>query len=291
VTTSASPITTAVIEATIPLPGVRAASALYPWGNRLVALQDDAWDMVFIDPHTGACEHWPLQGLGEALPKPEKPDFEAVCALTPDHLALFGSGLTAKRRSIVLVDLVSRRIKVIDAAPLYQAITDELGESPNIEGAAKVGMHLYLTHRGTGIGPNQWLVLPVWWLTNLDPETPVHIPDMVGSMAIPTSTIDGVPLGVTDIAATSRGLYLLGAAERTANAYDDGEIAGAAIGWCEEPGDEIVWTPIREADGSITHHKPEGLVIDPGGCHAWAVTDPDDADQPALLLRLRLTDA
>jgi hypothetical protein len=283
-----SPIIDATIESSRPLPGIRAGSALFPLDGYLLAVQDDAWDLVTIDPATGALEHWPLRGLGEALAKPEKPDLEAITALNDHTLAIFGSGSTPRRTSIALVDLRTREVAVVDAAPLYQVISDYLREPANIEGAAHVGSHLYLSHRGTTETPNRWIVVPAWWLTNLRPEQPARKPDLMGISTLPPADIQGVPLGVTDIAPAAHGMYLLGVAEATANAYDDGPVVGAAIGWCSEPGEPVQWTPIREADGAITRHKPEGLVVDADGRHAWAITDPDDADQPAVLLRLRL---
>jgi hypothetical protein len=288
-TPATPPFTTATITETHPLNGVRAGSSLARWDKRLIAAQDDAWDLAVIDPQSGAIAHFPLQGQGEHLEKPEKPDFEAMTIVDGHTLVLFGSGSTAKRRNVVLVDLHTRNVRIVDASPLYSAIMDRMGETPNIEGAACADQHLYLSHRGTGGYPNRWIVLPVWWLKNLDPSHPAPKPAMMGVTAIPTVAIHGVPLGVTDMTATEAGIIVLGAAEATSNAYDDGAVAGAAIGWCAEPGTPVYWTPIREADGTVTHHKPEGIVVDFDGGHAWVITDPDDGDQAALLLRLALT--
>lgn len=266
------PFRQAVVESLVPLDGLSAGAALYPWGGRLVAVRDDAWELAYVDPHSGACETWPFRGEAALA----KADFRAVAALTPDYLVLFGSGAMATRQAVVLADLAGRRLSVLEAAPLYAAIGEELGETPNLVAAVRVDQYVYVAHRSPADGTLQWLVLPAWWLTHLDPERPAPIPPMVGSLPVSDSAV-----GLTDVAATERGLYLLG----TGPVPDGGETA-PRLGWCVAPGDPITWVPIRDDAGSLRHHRLAGLVLDPGACHAWTVAADDEGAAQMLCLAL-----
>jgi len=256
---------------------VRAGSGLVRHGSRLLAIQDDAWEGIWIEPASGALEPAALGPRTAALPKALKPDFEAVFA-APDALYAVGSGATAHRCNIVRLDPGSGA-RVIPAVPLFEAIARSLGGVPNIEGAIHAGARVLLFNRGAAGVPNA--VLAVAYERLRRGEGPV-----LHAARWDLGAIDGIPLTFTDAAALPDGrIVYLAAAENTPDAVADGPVVGAAVGIIE--GDAARWNVLLEADGSPSRRKVEGLALDDarGG---WLLTDPDDAARPAELCRLEL---
>lgn len=263
-----------------PLPGVRAGSGLAWWGASLIAVQDDAYSAVRIDPATRRTAAIVLEGHGQALPKSEKPDFEAIAPDARGRLWLFGSGSAERRRRMAILDLNAGAVGLSDAGAIYDAVAAAIGGTPNIEGAVFVGEVLRLFHRGAGTAPS--LTVDV----ACDPERG-PLPCVVGSTAYDLGRVGAVPLTFTDATAYQGGVIAyLAVAEDTPNAIDDGPVVGAAIGFLSPNG--ASWSPILEADGMPSVRKFEGIALTPEGDGAWVITDPDDPDKPAELCRLAI---
>jgi hypothetical protein len=272
-----------VVEAH-PLPGVRAGSALWRSGERLLAVQDDAWSAVWIDPHTRELQPLVFDGDGGPLPKREKPDFEAAVAMPDGSVCLLGSGSRRGRCRIIHWRPEGKpALDVFDGDAIYGAVQQQLqlAHRPNIEGGCVLGKKLRLFHRGAGGRPSATIDLPLRVLNGAAPQILAHCWYKLGEIA-------GITLGFTDASVIdeTRVLYLA-AAENSGDAIADGPVAGSAVGVIDANGAR--WTRLIEADGRPSLRKVEGLALDPGGLSGWLLTDPDDPEIPAELCRLQLS--
>jgi hypothetical protein len=262
--------------------GVRAGSALLALDGRLLAIADDTYTLARIAAN-GAVTHQVLAGTGEALPKARKPDFEAAAVAPDGSVWLIGSGSTSARYALVhLSGPGHTRHRQYDGTALYLALAEAIGGDPNIEGAVFVDDRLLLLHRSTGMAADLLLDLPAHALVS------GHPPRAAVRARIAPAGLGGVPAHGTDLAATADGrLVWLAAAEETDDPVLDGPVAGVLLGVLD--GDGARCAPITEADGSPSTRKAEGLVLDADLRGGWAITDRDDPDQPADLLRLEIS--
>ena len=274
----------AVLEAVYALPGVRAGSALLKVGARLVAIQDDAYRVVWIGLPERSLSSLILKGDGAPLEKREKPDFESA-VVARDSIFLFGSGSKKNRCEVAELPAPYSTVRIRTREDLFDAVERALDipKRPNIEGAIVDRDRLLLFHRGAGQIASAIVCLP---LDVLDHATP----RVSQVRRFDLGELQGVPLHFTDAASLRPGDFLvLAAAERTDDAIEDGAVAGSALGVVVDGESErVAWTRIVEPDGRASHRKHEGLVLDDDGRGAWTLTDPDDANRPAELCRLRL---
>ena len=248
---------------------IAAASGLARSRGRLYVAADDALALGMFEA-AGAAPGRRLRLTDEQLPsepvelKARKPDLEAVAALPAGGLVVLGSGSAPHRHRGFVVSLDGEDVRELDLRPLHDAAGRALGCEVNLEGAEWHAGALVLAHRGTAGAPSA--LVRVGW-----PELHVE-----GHEWVPAGLIGGVPSGLTDLARLPDGRLLASwAAEATDNSYDDGTVAGSAIGLLgEEP------VPL---DGDW---KVEGLWSD--GREVLMVTDADDASKPAVLLRALL---
>lgn len=274
------------VVATHTLTGVSSGSALLLVDRRLLAVHDDAFRVTWIDPLTFELEPWVLQGEGAPLRKRVKPDFEAAVMTVDGAVHLLGSGSTAKRCAIARLDVARRDVTIRDNAALYECVRGALAldTRPNIEGAVVVGERLRVFHRGVGGRPSAAVELSLGVLRGEQPRA-------LALQQIELGALDGIPLGVTDVAAIGEKQYaLVAAAEDTTDAVSDGPIAGSLLGVLATDGAHraLRWTRLMDADGRPLRRKVEGLVID-ADCHGgWILTDADDAQVPADLCRIEI---
>jgi hypothetical protein len=262
------------------LPGVGAGSGLIRAAGALIAVQDDAPAAARIDPDARTVALMPLAPDATRMAKRVKPDLEAIAAGPDGALWIFGSGSAEKRRRIARLEPATGAVTWQDAGALYDAVAAAIGETPNLEGAAAHGGGLRLFHRGAGGSCRNWVVDVA--LGPGGPSGPVR-----GAFEVDLGEVAGVPFSFTDAAALPGGRFLyLAAAEDTPDAIADGPVVGAAIGLLD--GTAVRWTPIREADGTPSVRKAEGLAPDPDLGGAWLITDPDDEARPAQLVRVVL---
>ena len=264
---------------------VRGASGLAFVGGRLVVVQDDA-SFIAVVSRDGVSSIPLARGprgrrrfevaLGNKL---DKLDLES-CIAIGDELWAFGSGSLPIREQIVRVlQGVARASK---PAAFYARLREEAGGALNLEGVALVGSELWLFHRGnTGPTDRGPCVLRVEladlrdWLDGRD-----HLPALTGVDPYDLGTIDGHRLGFTDAYGAGDRVFYLASAEASADAIEDGPIAGSQLG-------VITATEVRAA--SLGAIKAEGIALDPvRPGRAWIVTDPDDPEQPATLLEVEL---
>jgi hypothetical protein len=227
-----------------------------------------------------------------------KMDLEAAVLLPDGRLLAFGSGSARTRESIVIVE-PEIGLQVRRAPGLYARLREHCntaGAELNIEGAVIQGHRLRLFQRGNGargsLGRSGGIVLDVElaqllrWLAGRGP-----VPNVVEVLVVDLGTIDGVPFGFTDAAATNGGrIAFLACAEDSADVRNDGPILGCRFGWLDEAGAQVA--DVTEPDGRATQLKLEGIEPRPGANGVFdVVADMDRPDHPALLLGLRVSDS
>jgi hypothetical protein len=264
---------------------VRAGSALVRAGGRLLAVQDDAFEVVWIDPVARSIERASLRGDGGPLPKYKKPDFEAAFTGPDGTVIIMGSASTTNRRFIARLSIADGTSALMDAGPLYDAVEGALGTTPNIEGAALLGDVVRLLHRGSGRAAfaNASVDVPFDALSGAPPR-------VLEVMRYDLGAIAGVPLTFTDAASLGEGrLLYLAVAEDTPDAVADGPILGGAVGVLDADGAR--YTPLLHEDGAPFAGKAEGIALD-NDTHdaraAYLLTDPDSPGEPAELCRVTL---
>ncbi len=284
---------------------VRAASAVAPFGDGFLVVQDDATHAAwFVEQSGSAVRLLPavdgLEVFDEASgTKHLKPDLEAACHLTVDGqpgVLTLGSGSAAARMRWSLLRLDSGRphTVVADLSALYPVVADALSvglDALNMEGACVLDRHLRWFHRGlpsAGLPSGSVdLELDTALAAVLGRAKPESVP-VTGPRHYELGEVAGVGLAVTDAVALPGGAILVSAAaEDSPNARDDGPVVGSALVLLE--GEDVHGVcPLPVVEGALT--KVEGLMaLDAGPRHArlLSVVDGDDPDAPSLALRLR----
>lgn len=292
-----------------------------PRGRRLLVAQDDAafLALVTVDAHGRPVDVEPLTlpaGPGGARQfddapggrgnKKHKLDLEALVCLADDRgpiaVALgSGSGPARERAVLVRLDQEPAEVRVVEVPALYAALRAHPllltnNAELNLEGAALVrgaAAERMINHavvrlfqRGNGRGGVD---------ATFDLDARALLAHLEGSGPLPpflaarrwdlgtVSTNEGarVRLTFTD-ACTWRGrVYVVAAAEASPNAWDDGEVVGAAFGVLDEDGARLL--PILDEQGAPFVGKPEGLALDDDGEQGFIILDPDDPAAPAEL--------
>ena len=288
---------------------VRAASGL-TWMHiegreRLLAAQDDASFLAVIDPF-GEVPHVEAITLehvvrGQRLFEKErnnkkyKLDLEACLTLPiggEEHGVVFGSGSLSIRETLVVVS-PEGSTRIVDASALYAQFHQAKafsGSELNLEGATRIGDLIWLLQRGNGA--RKGTHHPVDAMASIRVEALVAFlageapPILENITSYELGSIDGVRLTFTDATSTPSGeLIVLMGAEASPDAIEDGDVAGAAIGRCM-PGQELMWSLLREPDGTLSRAKVEGIAPHRPGAEGryWVVVDRDMPACPAELL-------
>ena len=274
---------------------VRAASAIAPFGDGWLVVQDDATHAAWWRPGsvTAVRVTDPVDGLevfsSAAGTKHLKPDFEAACAVPGGGVLLLGSGSSPARTRMSLVRPGETPV-VADLRPVYLAVAAALGlrfDQLNLEGACLLGARLRWFQRGnpTAGTPTAGVDLDVAaLLAAVHGDAAPDSIDIEGVRRYDLGAVAGVALAVTDAVALADGRVLVSAAaEDTPNAIDDGPVTGSALALLGD-GDPV----LAEIPGAA---KVEGLAIrdsTPDGVRLHAVVDADDPDVPSRALALHL---
>jgi hypothetical protein len=225
---------------------------------------------------------------GPALRKRAKPDFEVLVALPPDRnhpygaLLAMGSGSTPHRRRGVLVVLSAdgRPLQTIqvDLEKLLFATFRSSFSEVNIEGAILTEGQLILFLRGNLGDPRNAVIRfdAVNLGEALRAGATLPKPEI---LLVDLGRIEDVPLSFTDAARVGENLLYTAVAERTANAYDDGDVAGSAIGLLSPDLDVSAHWLLAPA---IKYEGIAGAILDQG-IGVWLVSDADDPSRPSSL--------
>ncbi|MEU4563190.1 hypothetical protein AB0F72_32835 [Actinoplanes sp. NPDC023936] len=276
---------------------VRAASAIAPFGDGWLVVQDDATHAAWWrgDAITAVRVVEAVDGLEEfssaAGTKHLKPDFEAACAITADSVLLLGSGSSDARMRASLVTPGS--FTVADLTPVYHRVAEAIGgpvTDLNLEGACPAGDTLRWFQRGNAAAGTPTarvsVSLPALLSALTGGADEVKVTDM---RRYDLGTVDGVALAVTDAVTLPDGRILVSAAAEDApNAIDDGPVIASALALLDDDRVlDVAEIPLG-ADGA---YKVEGLAVAgelPGGVRLVAVVDADDTSVASSRLTLSL---
>ncbi len=283
-----------------------AASGLVRVRQRLYVVADDELHLGQFDdcssPTPSPVPGTLLRLLDGELPaskkqrKAAKPDLESLALLPPlpgcpaGALLALGSGSRPNRETGVLVALdvlgqPNGRMATVNLDTLYAPLRKRFADL-NIEGALVVSGELLLLQRGNLADAHSACIRYDWnliapWLAGLQPQPPTA----KSVQLLDLGRVDGVPLTLTDGTPLHGGTWAFTAvAEGTDNSYADGACVASAVG--------VVLPNGQVHRMHLLHGAPkvEGLAVLPEGSD-WVftmVTDPDDPQQAAQLLQLRL---
>ncbi|MGK5682156.1 DUF6910 family protein [Actinoplanes sp. URMC 104] len=277
---------------------VRAASAIAPFGDGWLVVQDDATHAAWLRPDlvtavrvVGAVDGHEVFGSAAGT-KHLKPDFEAACAVRGGVL-LLGSGSTAARMRVSLVT-PGAGFEVTDLRPLYERVAAALGiplAQLNLEGACPVGERLRWFQRGNSAAgvPTASVDVDLAALLAATGGAVAEAIEVTGVRRYELGAVRGVSLAVTDAVALPDGRVLVSAAaEDTPNAVDDGPVVGAALAVLDDDTVRAV-AELPAVDGLAP--KVEGLAVREvtgGGVGVLAVVDADDPVVPSRALKITL---
>ena len=231
--------------------------------------------------------------------KAAKPDLEAlafldsaVCGFTHGAVLAIGSGSTDQRQRAALVPVgadgrPTDEVTVIDLSPLYRALAKALGEL-NIEGAAVSGDKLRLLQRGNGAeGVNAVIDLDLAGVGKaLSRGRPLTDLLITSTCVVELGEAAGVPLTFTDATPLPDGrIVFTASAEASENTYEDGEVAGSAVGILDPEGRVVRVHPLAE---TVKVEGVDATLADNGDIDLLLVTDGDDAARPGELFATRL---
>ena len=164
------------------------------------------------------------------IPKPIKPDFEAVELVDDATLLILGSGSRLPQRGLaVLFDLNSNVPVSCDISAIYSSLMhlDVMDDFElNLEALASTSEHLYLFNRANNV---IFRYLKSELLSAI--KTGI-IPNAPSVFNFKLPTINGIESGFSGATANVHGTKLIftSSVENTDNAYDDGEVLGSFVG-------------------------------------------------------------
>jgi hypothetical protein len=288
-------------------PHVRSGSSLHLHDDALVLVQDDANFIALVEPAGRQVTTWTLPAGPDARRqfddvrgnKRDKLDLEAAIVL-PDHrLIAFGSGSSARRETIVLLDLsaAGQDPALVHAPSFYAALRARpafAGSELNVEGAVLLGNSIRLFNRGNGAAHKERTAVNA----SIDCDAPgllryllnpsrAPVPELNNLRQYELGSIGGRALTFTDATMWNDVLLFTAVAELSPDATRDGPVTGSVIGVLR--GNAGFWTPIRDDSGSIVPIKVEGIAADrsqPG--RVLVIVDPDDPARPSDLCTVQL---
>lgn len=163
--------------------------------------------------------------IEENLSKPQKPDFEACCSYDGHHY-IIGSGSTENRMEMAILNQDFVLIERKSLAPLYHKMMLATGigiEDFNIEAAVVYSESKALFfNRGNGPNRKNGIITTAHWYKDHSKVT--------GYLPMQLPTINGFDSTFSDAVLTDDAIYFLATAEDTRSVYEDGAVAGSAIG-------------------------------------------------------------
>lgn len=262
-------------------PAYPSASALEWTPEGLLVAGDDAPFLLLLDENYAVKDtipFWPFEGR---LPKDRKPDLEAALRLPDGAVVVLGSRSGPLRQGVWLLRPGSRRLEAIPGFGSLPALPEL-----NLEGAAMARNTLVLGNRGN-------LTYPVNHLLFLQDGKGVK----KSVLSLPARERFA---GLSGLAYAEEGdrLFFTAAEEASQNAYDDGVIGQAYVGWIDgisamHDRDTLRPTrviPLQGVDARLANQKVESIVLRAEEGQRWRVDLCADNDQgSSMLFRLRLT--
>ncbi len=284
------------------LPDVPSGSGIEIVHDSLYLISDDAPYFYQLSGSTASVRSFAIHGLPldrGRLPKPEKPDFEAVFTAHlrgQDQLVAFGSGSLAQTRETYVVFPLPLRDTPYQSGgtlnALYWEMRKEAGISVqdfNIEAAAVINDRLLLFNRGTN---HVFFIKMSEMNTHLSSASR---PPAVRSVKLELPSNGPYPLGISGASVLDGNRVLFCASvEATTDWTKDGAVLGSSIGVLEMVGADscrlLSLAPLLTPGGDTVKHKLEGIFpagkITNGTQEVLGIVDNDNGS--SRLLRIRL---
>ncbi len=287
------PIPALPIEQSDTLTGIPSASGLVALEDGFLVIGDDTPYLFQLDTALSLVRKIAIfpSNMAEAdgsIPKPIKPDFEAMELIEGRDLLIFGSGSLSPQRNLLLrlPWPAATPVETYDLSSFYthlRSLAAMRSQELNIEGLAYHEQRLYLLNRSNNL---------IFRFSYSD-----FVAFLQGSGGLPEvesirarlPQLEGYPAQLTGatIAAQPPQLFFTAAVEATDNAYDDGAILGSflgqvALGALEQAAAyqyyrlEAEETPLKVESISLIKQEKQGW-------HFGFVTDSDGGE--SLFLR------
>jgi hypothetical protein len=206
--------------------GIGAASGLVYKDNTIYLISDSSRYLYEFHIEKQFLEKTILldDPLLEAIPKNQKPDFEAITSFG-DSYYIFGSGSTENRNKMVQYNTKTKTTTTTDLTDLYllmQSFGNIKPEDFNIEGVVFTGETWYFLQRGNGKTAKNG----VFTVQGKNLENDFSI--LYNDYKLPK--IKGIQASFTDAVLVDSSMYFLASAENSTSTYDDGDVLGSLVG-------------------------------------------------------------
>lgn len=260
---------------------ISSASGLIRVVDKFYAVADDELSLIsFTEKAGGAINVFKL--FPGELPadaeerKKIKPDLESLVYLTEINSILAVPSGSKSNRCIGalagLSDNLVQSVQPIDFSNLFSALQRQIADL-NIEGVLSNGAEIKLFQRGNGKSARNAVISLKHNIFMQELKSGcVSENCLIDVKTCDLGLLNGVPLAFTDAVydESAQQIVFLAAAEKTESTYDDGEYAGAVIGYLNDKNEVICF------DELLCDHKPEGLWVQ--GDIFFVVTDADSPD-------------
>lgn len=223
------------------------------------------------------------------IPKPLKPDFEAMANIG-DEILLFGSGSLAPRNILVKVNIKTEIIKSFSLEKFYEELKHEAclkSADFNIEGAAVFQDQLLLLNRGD----NSIFTIALKEFYACIEKGKELSNVSISKYILPT--VDGYVAGFSGAAVIDDKLIFSASVEKTSDWINDGEILGSFIGLihlCENSNEVTDCVRVMELE-KFYLSKIEGLCITREReriIDLKAICDNDNGESTLLEIEIRI---
>jgi hypothetical protein len=217
------------------LDSVPSASGMALYEDKILAIGDNSPYLYFLNSDYTLLKKTQIVDTSDLvngeIPKPIKPDFEAVELVDDATLLILGSGSRLPQRGIaVIYDLKSNEQASYDISAIYNSLLQlEVmdGFELNLEALATTSEHLYLFNRANNV---IFRYLKSELLSAIKTGIIPNDAPSVFNFTLPA--INGIESGFSGATANVNGTKLIftSSVENTDNAYDDGEVLGSFVG-------------------------------------------------------------
>jgi hypothetical protein len=222
----------------IPLESVPSASGIVVSGSLRYLIGDDSPFLHELDAQLRPIRKFRIfegTGRGESrVPKPLKPDLEAMELINGNEIAIFGSGLRSPFRDVFVHVCLGATVtsRVYAIGEFYDRLRDMdvlQGSELNIEAAAFHSGRMMLFNRRKNV------VFQFDTARFLDNVNGKGVIPEVSAAEVQLPTLNGVFAGFSGAAVheASHRIIVTASVENSPNAYDDGEVGGSFIGWVD----------------------------------------------------------
>lgn len=277
--------------------GFASGSGMARLGSRFYAAGDDdpfLWILSAGGRAEGKMVLWDSATVKNGrIPKPIKPDFEAV-TLFPYRgdtvILVFGSGSRSPGRDIIMLADLQGNVERTEAdTAFFRKMRAEVSPDLNLEGAAHRSGELILLNRAD----NRMIRIPERafsaFLNSGNPDT---LTFQVHRYALPPIAGDSATFSGASVMSDGHTLLFSASVEVTQDAVEDGEISGSFIGILDldRPEQPPAVARVFKEDGRPYLGKieaAEGIFLDDGSIAVTAITDNDDGSTKFLQVNFR----